>query len=199
MWTQLDDALENHLKLRRAAALIGPPAGHTRALGTYVLALIHANRYLTNGFVESLVFEDRGVPAADRDACVKAGLFAYDADRQGYQIHDFLEWNPTAEQVKARRARDRERKHRFQAESARTPSGFRADSKGPTHPPTSTSSYSPPSQKEDDLTPRQRRAQLRANGPPLGAWRDRCRQRGHDPLCETPTACALLEAKTEHR
>lgn len=223
MWTKLDDGLGSHQKLLRAARLIERPDAYNRALGAFCAALLHANRYLTDGHVPDDAF-DAGTPPRTLEALVTVGLFLVDAERGGYQIHDFHQWNPTAEQVRERQARDRDRKRSRQgykvepasvpsggrADSARSPMGFHAESAGipsetsagvavargtrpgptrPVQPPPT-----PPPAEGRRLTRAMRQAALRAQGPPVAGWRERC---VHTPTCSTPDACWLKGERGE--
>lgn len=110
MWTKLDDGLQTHRKLLRAARLIKGPDGHLRALGAFCTALLYANRYLTDGHVPQEAFDDVGASPKAVEALVAAGFLDVADERGGYQIHDFADWNQTAATVRERQAWDRERK-----------------------------------------------------------------------------------------
>jgi hypothetical protein len=113
-WARIDDRLHSHPKVLEA----GP-----EAMGLFLLALSWCADYLTDGFVPEIqvkrllfVCDD---PLAIADRLVSAGL--WERADGGYQIHDYLEYNPSAEQVKAERAanakrqaewRDRKRQRR---------------------------------------------------------------------------------------
>ena len=142
MWTKLDDGLSSHQKLWRAARRLPGPDAFARALGAFCVALLHANRYLTDGHVPDDAFESADVTPDVVAALVAVHLVERDPARGGVVVHDFLEWNPSAAQVRARLARDRDRKRSRQGyvipsittgkngakTSKRTPMGFHADS-----------------------------------------------------------------------
>jgi hypothetical protein len=79
-------------------------AGDERAEVLWTRGLDYANEHGTDGFIP------KGVPqiltptktAARIKALVQAGL--WDEVEGGWQFHDFLEWNRTAEQLDARKA-----------------------------------------------------------------------------------------------
>lgn len=114
-WVKLDDAIGESRKtdalLRRNKAGIG-----LVAFGLHVLALAYSSRNLSDGYVDEEWVEyrlqDAGIAKARRgavvDALVQAGQ--WDEAVGGWTIHDFLEWNPSREQVEAARGVDRFRK-----------------------------------------------------------------------------------------
>jgi len=112
LWTKLDDNLLDHHKLLAAGERLGPN-GPALALGLYVIGLLWANRQLTDGHLPREVvkrFSHLAKPLEIATELVRAGLWEKHGD--GYQIHDFAEYNFAARDVKARRAREKERKRR---------------------------------------------------------------------------------------
>ena len=94
-WIKIDDQFSDHPKIVQA----GPLAGFL-----YIAGLCYAGRYLTDGFiprgqVRKLIDTDNVTPLVT--ALVTAEL--WDECDGGYQIHDYLEYNPSGEQVKAER------------------------------------------------------------------------------------------------
>lgn len=90
----------------------------------YVTCIGFAQKFLTNGFLpasslSSLSHVRR--PLQSIKQLVKAGLL--EQTTGGYQIHDYLEFNDSAEVVKQKREVDRVRK-----ESERSPKGIRPES-----------------------------------------------------------------------
>jgi hypothetical protein len=93
--------------------------------------LVYANTYLTDGFVPS-----DGLSAvwpwsrAGRYAARLVQVGLWDKVKDGYHIHDFKDFNPSAQTIKTKRESDRLRKHPtgIQAESVGNPSGVQADS-----------------------------------------------------------------------
>lgn len=92
-WVRLDDQFTDHPKL----AAVGPVAGWV-----YVSGLCYAARYLTDGFVpETIALRFAGSSPELIENLVECSL--WDRVNGGYQIHDFLEYNPPASRVKAER------------------------------------------------------------------------------------------------
>ena len=109
----LDDRMPTHPKFMRAAQLLGPPEGHARAFLLYVLGLGYARQYLTNGHIPvtfpqgvGLISAPENVVKALCDPRVKLWRKVDD----GYEIHDYLDWNVRASVIKEKRRLDRDRK-----------------------------------------------------------------------------------------
>lgn len=111
-WLKLDDGLLDHKKVRRAIR-----DGGLGALGLHVAGLLNAAKYLTDGFVEEEFVEEifdlarvRSEDARGRlvNVLVKRELWLPD-DRGGFSIHDYLDHNPSREQVEANREWDKRR------------------------------------------------------------------------------------------
>jgi hypothetical protein len=144
-WAKIDDQFHGHRKAKRAWK------GHARALGLHLLAISYCAGHLTDGLVDDEFVEEKLPNAREREqvteALVAAGLWRRVVD-DGWQINDWLEYNPSREDVLDRRRRDSERKARGrQAQSARSPRGLHAESDGPvpTRPdPTKTPPLTPP-------------------------------------------------------
>lgn len=94
-WTRLDDAFTDHPKIVAA----GPLAGWL-----HVCALVYCNRLLTDGFIPQgqirKLADVDNAPALVR-TLVEVGL--WDQAENGYRIHDFFDYNMTAEEVKLKR------------------------------------------------------------------------------------------------
>jgi hypothetical protein len=104
-WVKLDDGFADHPKVAQA----GPLAGWL-----YVKALVYCGRYLTDGFIPravalGLVDWDTWGVQTDKPvlnaklarALVELGLWEEEAG--GYRVHDYLDCNPSADEVRARR------------------------------------------------------------------------------------------------
>ncbi len=112
MWAKLDDRLLTHRKLMTAAAALGKN-GVQRALGAFSGGALLAAAGLTNGFIPDAfmthpVFGDN--PKETAKAMVDAGF--WERVDGGYQVHDWLDWNPDAESVLERQRKDRDRKRK---------------------------------------------------------------------------------------
>ncbi len=104
-WVKIDDQFTDHPKIVAA----GPLAGWL-----YVAGLCYSARYLTDGFVpraqvRKLVDVDEVTPLVT--ALVTAGLWR--ESQGGYTIHDYLDYNPPAEKVKAERAANAQRQAKY--------------------------------------------------------------------------------------
>ena len=101
-WARIDDNFFSHPKVRKAGK---------DAVILYLAALCHSNCYVTEGFIADDVLELIGIqsfqndPKPSADKLTECGLFI--RVEGGYQIHDFLEYNYSRQQIndiKAKRA-----------------------------------------------------------------------------------------------
>jgi hypothetical protein len=101
-WFRLDDSFHSHPKVIAAG---------NEAVGLFVRCGTYAAQHLTDGFVPEHVALLYG-SAALADSLVKAKLWR--RTRGGWQIHDYLKYNPTREAVENERkaAADRQRRRR---------------------------------------------------------------------------------------
>jgi hypothetical protein len=95
-WVKIDDQLPNHVKVAYLEDMVLP------ALGLNMLALCWCNSQLTDGFipeaqVRRLAGNARWLPLAE--VLVKAGF--WEEVDGGYQIHDYLDYQPSKEDVLA--------------------------------------------------------------------------------------------------
>jgi hypothetical protein len=121
----LDDRILTHPKLMRAGELAGRN-GVSRALHLYLIGLVHAKRYLTNGFIDAqVVRECRAVSAPILVArCLSdARVLLWHHQPNGYQIHDYLDYNETSDEVKRKQQVTRERVARWRAQHPRLTHG----------------------------------------------------------------------------
>lgn len=140
-WIRLDDQIPRHDKI----AQVGPAAAWI-----WVCCIAHCQSQLTDGFVS-----DTAMRVILTTACASDFEAAHQSNRPtdevyasvraladrlvvsklldrvdcGYQVHDYLEHNPSKASVLEKRREDLKRKGKFHAESARNPDGIRADSK----------------------------------------------------------------------
>lgn len=116
MWAKLDDSLYDHPKLFMAAGALNVPKNRVALVfGTYAYGLIYSAKHLTNGFLPKNFnrgFSDK--PELVARALVAGGLWKEVKD--GYQIHDWDQWNPNAERVKAKKDWDRRRQQLYRDE-----------------------------------------------------------------------------------
>ncbi|GAA0423716.1 hypothetical protein [Streptomyces luteireticuli] len=106
-WVKLDDRFPSH---RKIASLTD------RAFRLHVSALCWCAEHLTDGRIAArelrLVAHIRGMTATARQL-EDVGLWERDGD--GWVIHDFHDYNPTAETVRAERERNAARQKRFRS------------------------------------------------------------------------------------
>jgi hypothetical protein len=135
-WGRLDDQANGSPKL---LALSDP------AWRMWGCALIYCQAQLTDGFVPQAAIHTFGVRAKDKEKVADELCLAIVPGKGpmwhkvagGYQIHDYLDWNDSRNEVLAKREKDRKRKG-FRAPSERNPSGIHAASDRPTPTPTPT-------------------------------------------------------------
>jgi hypothetical protein len=93
-WARIDDRFFSHPKVRRA--------GKDAAL-LYLAGLTYCNEHLTNGFIpeESLAFIALAgfVDDAKQSASKLLEVCLWESVTNGYQVHDYFEYNPTREMV----------------------------------------------------------------------------------------------------
>jgi hypothetical protein len=106
-WVRIDDHLHAHPKFRLAWEI------DPTSVGLELFALSHSAAYLTDGMVDDRFVRPwfRSAHRRQRavDALVEAGLWVPDGS-VGWQIHDYLDYNESREQVEERRRRDLARK-----------------------------------------------------------------------------------------
>ena len=122
---QLDDKLIDHPKLIRAGQLVGRN-GVSRALHLYLVGLVHAKRYLTNGFLGTPVVASWQVcenPVRVATALCHETVMLWECVPGGYQIHDYLKYNLTADEVKQKQEVTRKRVEKWRASHPRLTHG----------------------------------------------------------------------------
>lgn len=129
-WAKIDDQFHAHRKAKRAWK------NHPRALGLHLLAISYCAGHLTDGLVDDEFVEEKLPVQRERNAAtealVDAGLWIREDD--GWRINDWLDFNPSREEVVTRRRKDSDRKRR--KDTARLPTGVPAEAGGtPSEPP----------------------------------------------------------------
>lgn len=99
-WARIDDGLYDHPKLNDLGRYRLP------CMGLYLLALSWSNRYLTDGHIPVEQVKRLGGTPKLAEMLVRAGL--WDQLAKGYRIHDFLDYNDSAEGVRGRRVKFRD-------------------------------------------------------------------------------------------
>lgn len=112
-WIKIDDAFADHPKV------IGLS---DKAFRTHIEGLCYAGRYLTDGFIPTIVAarmvqEDMAVIAE----LSNAGLWRDDMQNNGFRIHDYLAHQTSKKQVEEKRQSLRERQKRYRERHSDTP------------------------------------------------------------------------------
>lgn len=108
-WVKLDDGFADHPKIAPLS---------NEAFRVFVHGLCYSARHLTDGRIPQAVAKAIS-PRRALDELVEAGL--WNRNGTGFVIHDYLDFQPSSEQIRAKRAADSERKK----------SGYDKDSKRP--------------------------------------------------------------------
>jgi len=114
----LRDDIARHRKFLLAGEIIGGGNGSARALALYVAAIGYAREQLTNGFIDD-AFVTKFLLDSDAKLVAKAlaarKVHLFHRVRGGYQIHDFDQYNGSADKLKHQRELAKERKRRQRA------------------------------------------------------------------------------------
>lgn len=101
-WVKIDDGFFDHHKVIDLS---------DKAKLTFLAGLCHCNKNMTDGFVSAaaarFIVGGLGAPKKVTNELVDVGLWHKRAD--GFDVHDYLEYQPTAEQERKRRADTKER------------------------------------------------------------------------------------------
>ena len=139
VWFRLDDGWHNHPKVVRA--------GNAGA-GLWARCADYSSDNLLDGFVPAVIAQQYGT-AREIKRVTEAQLWL--PAEGGFRIRDFLEYNPSAEQVRADRAATLERVHKFRAKRNAVTRAVRNAAPEPEPEPSSSSLSSA-------IQPRTRRA-----------------------------------------
>jgi len=113
----LDARLISHPKMQRAGELLGE-FGIARAFTLFAVSIGYAREYLTDGKVpDTFVKNYPGDPKAKLVARVLSDrrVKLWHRTKGGYQIHDYLDWNRQAADVKEVREKERLRAAAYRA------------------------------------------------------------------------------------
>lgn len=108
-WFKVDDGFPTHRKV------LAIPRGKRRlaAIGAWTLTGAWSAANGTEGRIPAHIIEEFGIPRSVVDDLVMSGLWHGDHNTgDARQMHDFLDYNPSAEQVAADREASRERQRR---------------------------------------------------------------------------------------
>lgn len=102
-WGRLDDSFDAHKKVRRAGL---------EATGLHARAMAYCAGALTDGHVDPEWLAERAGRKAGAlsKLLLVAGLWEPNDD--GFVIHDYLDYNPSRDEVEEKRRKDSERKAR---------------------------------------------------------------------------------------
>lgn len=107
-WFRVDDSFPQHPKV-----LSIPRKDRTAAIGLWTIAGTWCAAQLTDGALGAHMVEELAGTKRAADLLVSVGLWEKTDD--GYQIHDYLDYNPSAEEVRA----DQAAKHEAKAKAGR--------------------------------------------------------------------------------
>jgi hypothetical protein len=114
-WFKVDDTLHSHPKTRKAGLA---------AIGLWSVAGSWSMAYKTDGFVPDWFVTSWPKGTTLAAALVKAGKWETGVKdgEQGWYVHDWNDYQPSAEEIEADReaARDRQRRHRARLREARS-------------------------------------------------------------------------------
>jgi hypothetical protein len=156
-WVRVDDAFYDHPKF------VPLTAG---AVGLWVIGLAYCNRNLTDGFIHRMAVvrllpDAPDVTLGHADELIRAGLWSPADD--GFAVVDYLDYQPSAEEIKG--SRDKARERMAAARSARKFGGSSAEVRANTERTTSEVRVTPT--PTPTPTPREERgARKRATPPP---------------------------------
>ena len=107
-WVRIEHDLARHRRIREL---------NVNAKWLYVVALCYCCDHLTDGLIDQValkqIIADADIPTSSAKRAVKrledAGLWIRHDDRDGWLIRDYLDYQPTREDVKFRREQARNR------------------------------------------------------------------------------------------
>ena len=105
-WFKIDDAWHSHPKVREAG---------NAAAGLWVRVGSYCSQYATEGYIRASVVHEFGTKR-EVEKLLNVGLLA--KVEGGYQIPDFLDFNPSSDEVKAQRKASAERQKRWREKKA---------------------------------------------------------------------------------
>lgn len=108
MWVKLDDGSPDHPKFAQVGAQLGRDGIHV-AFGFWARGNCYANKHLTDGFLPDIVVKTWSGRASKIAAALVAARL-WEKAPGGYLIHDYHRYNPRADEIVARREKDRIRK-----------------------------------------------------------------------------------------
>jgi hypothetical protein len=120
----IDDRLPRHPKILKAGTMLGAN-GSALALALYLDGLSYARGQLTDGFIPDEFVASSVLVRCPLDVAkvlVDRRVRLWHRAHGGYRIHDFLQWNKTASEIKEKQEHERVKKARQRAKK-KPPSG----------------------------------------------------------------------------
>jgi hypothetical protein len=110
-WAKVDDSFHSHPKVRAAWYRCAT------AVGLQVMAISYAADHETDGLVPGWFMEGLLPKAKERKLVVSTLLDLVMLEESGadFEVHDFLDYNPSKADMAARREREAERKRKARA------------------------------------------------------------------------------------
>lgn len=108
VWFKMDDSFPSHPKV-----LAIPRRDRLAAVGLWTLAGGWCAKQLTDGYLAKHMLEEIGGTSRLASTLVEVGLWEVSED--GYQYHDWADYNPTREEVESERETARERMKRVRS------------------------------------------------------------------------------------
>lgn len=105
-WFKIDDSFADHPKVKRI-----PRRDRVAAVGLWTLAGAWSARHLTDGQIPAYMVEELGGTDRQADALVAVGLWLRTGD--AFDFHGWSEWQPSRNDIEARRRSDAERKAKW--------------------------------------------------------------------------------------
>ena len=134
-WVRVDDKFSNGPKVKRAAGILGGQFPRRRVLSVWLEAMSYCNLHMTDGFVpdyEINTFDDENpsevidaMALGDRDL---GPIMERNKRRNGWVVRNYLEYQPSRENLEEKANKERERKAAFRARvSQKCPTGTNTD------------------------------------------------------------------------
>lgn len=111
MWVKVDDKFSEHPKVVEAGRHLGT-YGRGRVIAVWLAAMCYCNRNYTDGFFDDAtartwtLYDKRPFDVA----LVMADAKLLKRVEGGFKFHDYQDYQPSADEVKAKKKKDRERK-----------------------------------------------------------------------------------------
>lgn len=100
-WFRIDDRFSTHPKVLRAG---------NAAIGLFTRLGSYSAQHLTDGVIPASIVRSFGT-RAEANALLREGMLERDGD--DYRIRDYLDWNPSADHLRAERNAARDRLQRW--------------------------------------------------------------------------------------